>query len=107
MKKRRQGMTLIEMIICLTILAVTMVALVKGYSNYVQLTAQGRQEERLVAETEALLMRLEGEAPKAQDGVLMDDWHYTTHWDGHYYSLELWNEAKKKTYELLIREEMP
>ena len=107
MNKQRPGMTFIEMIICLTILAVSIVALVKGYGNYVQLSARGAEEERLVAQTEALLMELEGKPPKVQSGVFFDGWHYTTHLDDAYYTLEVWNTSQEKHYDLIIQEATP
>ena len=104
MNKQRPGMTFIEMIICLTILAVTVVALVKGVGNYVQLSARGTEDEVLVARTEALLMELEGKTPEVQSGVLIDEWHYTTHLEGEYYTLEVWNTSQEKTYDFIIQE---
>ena len=107
MNKQRPGMTFIEMIICLTILAVTVVALVKGVGNYVQLSARGEEEELLVAQTEALLMELEGKPPRVQSGILIDEWHYTTHLDDTYYTLEVWNTSQEKTYDFIIQGAIP
>lgn len=107
MNKKRQAMTFIEMIICLTILSITLVALVKGYSNYVQLSAQEMTDEALVAKTEALLLELEGAPPQAKSGVLLEDWHYTTYLEETQYALKVWNEQQEKTYEFLIQRATP
>ena len=104
MDKQQKAMTLIEMLVCLLILAVTIVAMVKGYSSYVQLRTQNIEEEALIEEAERLILQLEGELPAVKSDVLMGKWHYTTSWDGNHYMLELWNEEQDKTYDFLLKE---
>lgn len=104
MGKQRRGMTLIEMVICLAIIAICLLALVKGYSNLTLLSQREAEDAVLVSQIEHLICELEAVTPKDTQGVLKGPWHYRTHDEDSGYSLEVWHEKTHERYVFMLRE---
>ena len=101
--KQQPGMTLIEMIVCLAILAICMTAVVRSFGNFALLSAKDAEEEELTARTEQVLLELETEPFQETTGLLVGKWHYTTYENDGCYTLKVWHETQEKTYDFIIR----
>lgn len=104
MMKQQRAMTLIEMVVCLAIIALCMLALVRGIGGLSLLEMRDAEDAALVPAVEALLSELEGEAPKSVSGRLADGWQYETVLAEDVYVLRITHEQWGETHDILIRE---
>ena len=97
---RRRAMTLIEMVVCLAIIALCLVALVRGVGGLGLLSAR----DALVPQVEALLAELEAAPPEERSGHLEGGWRYETVLQNDVYVLRVTHERWHETYVFLVRE---
>lgn len=103
MAKKRCAMTLMEMVICLAIIAVCLVALVRVSGNVPLFSMRQGEDALLVKKTEALIVTLEAAPPEEASGRLAGPWHYRTFIEGEHYVLEVWHEGNGEQHEFLLR----
>ena len=104
MIKKRQAMTLIEMVICLAIIGICLVALVRVSGNVPLFAMRQGEDALLVEKVEALIIDFEAAPPAEKSGFLAGPWHYRTFMEGHHYVLEVWHEENGERHEFLLRE---
>ena len=98
---RRRAMTLIEMVVCLAIIALCLVALVRGVGGLGLLSAR---DAALVPQVEALLAELEAAPPEERSGYLEGGWRYETVLQNDVYVLRVTHERWHETHVFLVRE---
>lgn len=98
------AMTLMEMLVCLVIVALCLVALVRGSGDLSLLAARDESDAALVPQVEALLYALEAAPPAAKSGSLEGGWRYETAFDGETYVLHVTHETWQETHDFIIRE---
>lgn len=101
---KRQAMTLIEMVVCLAIVALCLVALVRGVGSLGLLSARDADDSMLVPQVEALLVELEAAPPQEKSGSLEGDWRYETELRDGVYLLHVTHERWQETHTFLVRE---
>ena len=104
MKGRRSAMTLIEMIVCLAIVAICFAALVRGIGSMGLLAAQEEEDAALVAAIETRLGALEAAPPEARSGRLTGGWYYETQFADGVYILHVYHVKRGEAHDFLIRE---
>lgn len=105
MMRQRRAMTLIEMVVCLAIVALCLVALARGIGGLSLLDARDAEDAALVPAVEELLSELEGAPPQVRSGSLTDGWRYETRIEGDAYVLRVSHERWDEQHDFLIREQ--
>lgn len=104
MKRRKRAMTLLEMLVCLAIIAVCFVAMTRGIAGLGLFEQQEAEDAALVASVETLLSALEGAPPEAQRGSLDGGWRYETRHEGEAYVLHVYHPERDEAHDFLVRE---
>lgn len=104
MIKKRPAMTLIEMVICLAIIGICLVALVRVSGNVPFFAVRQGEDALLVEKVEALIVDLEAATPKETSGTLTGPWQYRSFMEGNHYVLEVWHEGNSERHKFLMRE---
>ena len=104
MKDKRRGMTLIETVICLVIIAICLVSLVRSYGNITLLSFRASEDEVMVAATEARIATLEAAPPVESEGILTGEWCYRSVVSESGYRLEVWHKTRNERYQFALRE---
>lgn len=78
-------LTLIEMVICLAVVAVLLTAAIRAYGLLAALERRVDADDALLPQTQALIAELEAAPPQESTGALDAGWRYETRLeDGHY-----------------------
>lgn len=93
-----------EMVICLAIISICLVALVRVSGNVPLFITRQGEDAIMVERVESLITSLEAQPPKEKNGTLSGPWRYRTYIEGTYYVLEVWHEGNGERHEFLIRE---
>lgn len=101
---RRSAMTFIEMLVCLAIIALCLVALVRGIGGLSLLAARDSDDAALVPQVEALLTKLESAPPEVTSGHLEGGWRYETWLQEDAYVLYVCHEIWQEEHIFLVRE---
>lgn len=104
MIRKRQAMTLIEMVICLAIIALCMIALVRVGSNVTLFSVRQSEEAVLMERVENLIVTLENRPPEKTSGILEGAWRYRTYMTSQHYVLEVWRQKDGERHAFLLRE---
>lgn len=100
-----RAMTLVELVICMAILALCLVAMVRGLGHWQTMERRGDNDSALTSAIEAKLIALEDAEPQEESGTLIDGWRYAARIEDGRYVLEVREEGRETTYDFLIREE--
>lgn len=98
-------MTLLEMLVCLAIIALCLVALVRGVGSMGLLAARDADDAALVPQVEALLAELEAAPAAEKTGRLEGGWCYETVREDDAYVLYVTHERWQERHAFLVREE--
>ena len=97
-------MTLLEMVVCLAVVALCLVALVRSAGNLSLLAARDADDATLLAQVETLITELEAVPPKLENGAMEDGWRYETALNDGAYVLYVWHEDWQERHAFLLRE---
>ncbi len=100
----KKGMSFIEMVCCMAIIAVCLITMIRGFGAMGLLKEKQQQEDAMVAGVEALLHRLEHEPKQMSSGTIDDEWRYQTSIQDGHYLLTVTHSTDDTTYQFLIKE---
>lgn len=101
---KRSGMTLIEMVVCLAIVGICLVALVRGVGSLSFLAARDHDDAVLLPQVEHLLATLEHAPSQEMSGTLEGGWRYETEIRDDAYILHVVHDTWSEQHDVLIRE---
>lgn len=100
---KRRAMTLIEMVVCLAIVAICLVALVRGIGGLSLLASRDADDTTLLPQVETLLTELEAAPPEEIAGSLAGGWRYETELNANDYILHVIHDTWQEQHDVLIR----
>ena len=100
--RQKQGMTLLETLVCLCIIALCFVVMLRAFSDTNQVKARQGEDEAMTQAVSALIVELEAAPPEEKEGTLEGAWRYKTSMEDDAYVLTVENTKWRESHHFIL-----